>query len=606
MVTTRSSAGDNPVETDPLATIAAKLDALDDLRDKVAALEVQSRANQSKKGRQWADDADDDAEFHRSRTPYAKIEFPRFSGGDPRGWVLKAEKFFRYYAVPEEEKVEVAAMYLEGDALDLFSWINAEHTILYWAELVRSLNEHFGPPEYLNPDEHLCGIRQTGSVQEYRQEWARRAARVTNWPEHCLLGVFVNGLREELKTEVRIHKPRSIFRAASLALEFEKKMAHGKGTRPNPYSYQNRLASSVINNSARDKEIILGNSSTTSYSSSSSTTPNRAANQLTPTTRPWDATRQQRCDKGLCFRCGDLFRPGHRCSTSFSLLEIDEDGHPTQNPLEPVEEAELEPPEDAEISFNAILGRPIATTMKLCGSLAEKEVLLLVDSGSTHNFISDSLVHDLKLAASSISNFGVQIGDGSVVRCNRVCKEVQVHLPGLTITQDFYPFSLVGSDLVLGIKWLASLNTIQANWNEMFLIFWVNGKKYKLQGVPRKENQGASLNVMATVQPKLLPHSHDPGNLGGLLVEFDAVFDDPGLYPHLGNITMPLPLFMALRPQTGGRIDTPTSRRMKLKDKSRISSKRVLFDQVTALLLVQFCWLKSKMIRGECVWTIGR
>ncbi|KAH0669515.1 hypothetical protein KY285_023682 [Solanum tuberosum] len=40
--------------------------------------------------------------------------------------------------------------------------------------------------------------------------------------------------------------------------------------------------------------------------------------------------------------------------------------------------------------------------------------------------------------------------------------------------------------MVLGIQWIASLNTIQANWNEMFLIFQLKEKTYKLQGVPRK------------------------------------------------------------------------------------------------------------------------
>ncbi|KAH0747800.1 hypothetical protein KY290_027032 [Solanum tuberosum] len=54
--------------------------------------------------------------------------------------------------------------------------------------------------------------------------------------------------------------------------------------------------------------------------------------------------------------------------------------------------------------------------------------------------------------------------------------------------KDFYPFSVGGADLVLGIKWLASLNTVQANWNEMFLIFNLNGKRCKLQGVPQESN----------------------------------------------------------------------------------------------------------------------
>nr|GEV49782.1 retrotransposon Gag domain, retroviral aspartyl protease [Tanacetum cinerariifolium] len=51
--------------------------------------------------------------------------------------------------------------------------------------------------------------KQTGTVQEYRQEFAKRSSRVSNWLEHCLLGVFLNGLKEELKADVRIQKPRT-------------------------------------------------------------------------------------------------------------------------------------------------------------------------------------------------------------------------------------------------------------------------------------------------------------------------------------------------------------------------------------------------------------
>ncbi|GJZ51370.1 ty3-gypsy retrotransposon protein [Tanacetum coccineum] len=56
-------------------------------------------------------------------------------------------------------------------------------------------------------------VKQTGTVQEYRQEFAKRSLRVSNWLEHCLLGVFLNGLKEELKADVRIQKPRTVYKA---------------------------------------------------------------------------------------------------------------------------------------------------------------------------------------------------------------------------------------------------------------------------------------------------------------------------------------------------------------------------------------------------------
>lgn len=92
-------------------------------------------------------------------------------------------------------------MNLEGDALDLFSWINSELRLLCWEELKKALQEKYGPAEFQNPDEHLCNIQQNGSIHEYCKDTAKRVARVHNWAERCLFGGFLSGLKEELEAE---------------------------------------------------------------------------------------------------------------------------------------------------------------------------------------------------------------------------------------------------------------------------------------------------------------------------------------------------------------------------------------------------------------------
>lgn len=96
-------------------------------------------------------------------------------------------------------------------------------------------------------------------------------------------------------------------------------------------------------------------------------------------------------------------------------------------------------------------------------------MLLQVDSASSHNFISEKIVEELQLPAQVVPYFGFHIGNGDIISCNRLCQNLFVKFYGLTIDQDFYPLSMGGDDLVLKIKWLASLNIVQANWNEMFL-----------------------------------------------------------------------------------------------------------------------------------------
>nr|GEY33802.1 hypothetical protein [Tanacetum cinerariifolium] len=163
MVQTRNSENNNP--PDPiaiqLAVIAAKLKVFETMKEDIAALKEGERSRSS-----WNDEGESSWRGQQPQRPYIKIDFLIFSSGDPRD----------------------------------------NH---FWEKLVQAFTRSFGLAEFQNPDEFLCSIKQTGSVHEYQQEFAKRSSRVFNWPDHCLLGVFLNGLKDELKSDVRIHKPRT-------------------------------------------------------------------------------------------------------------------------------------------------------------------------------------------------------------------------------------------------------------------------------------------------------------------------------------------------------------------------------------------------------------
>ena len=57
----------------------------------------------------------------------------------------------------------------------------------------------------------------------------------------------------------------------------------------------------------------------------------------------------------------------------------------------------------------------------------------------------------------------MQIRNEEMIQCNQIYRNVSLKLLGLKIMQDYYLFYSRGADLVLGIKWLVSLNIIQAN-----------------------------------------------------------------------------------------------------------------------------------------------
>ena len=95
----------------------------------------------------------------------SKIEFPRFDGNDVKGWIFRCRQFFRIDNVPEEMKVELAAMHVCDRALlwhDQFikRFGDGSPWNLYEQEVLK----RFGAA-YEDPMVELKILKQVGSVQ---------------------------------------------------------------------------------------------------------------------------------------------------------------------------------------------------------------------------------------------------------------------------------------------------------------------------------------------------------------------------------------------------------------------------------------------------------
>ena len=100
--------------------------------------------------------------------------------------------------------------------------------------------------------------------------------------------------------------------------------------------------------------------------------------------------------KGLCYNCDDKYFSGHKCKEQKFFMAISEDilEEDVETPLvskslystditPPLDSLEVEP----VISLNALTGFSAPQTFKLIGYIKHQKVIILVDSGSTHNFI---------------------------------------------------------------------------------------------------------------------------------------------------------------------------------------------------------------------------
>ena len=82
-----------------------------------------------------------DMSTNRSYNSFAakvpKMEFPRFDGSNPRGWVRKANQFFDNHSMEDLEKINFAAYYLEGEAGTWFTDYRVDRESITWTESMR-------------------------------------------------------------------------------------------------------------------------------------------------------------------------------------------------------------------------------------------------------------------------------------------------------------------------------------------------------------------------------------------------------------------------------------------------------------------------------------
>ncbi|KAJ9680432.1 hypothetical protein PVL29_019684 [Vitis rotundifolia] len=93
-------------------------------------------------------------------------------------------------------------------------------------------------------------------------------------------------------------------------------------------------------------------------------------------------------------------------------------------------------------------------TIKLKGEVCGKEVVVLIDPGATHNFISQAVVKQLEIPLNETKGYGVLLGTIVPVKGKGMCRGVQLWLQRVKIVKDFRPLDLGGSDLILGMQWL--------------------------------------------------------------------------------------------------------------------------------------------------------
>jgi hypothetical protein len=422
---------------------------------------------------------------------------------------------------------------LEGEANQWWQWIRRnfqdEGRAIAWVNFEDELWARFGPSECENFDEALSRIRQTGSLREYQREFERLGNRVRGWTQKALVGTFMGGLRSDILDGIRMFKPQTLKDAISFArMKDDQLLRQRKFIRPAP--------------------------------------PVRASLALSPSTThvapirrlSWDEMQRRRL-QGLCFNCNECFTAEHRCQgAKLLMLEgHDEDDeavcdniHDKHHAAEHLEEF-MEP----EITLHALTGWTAPKTMRVTTKIGSHAIFTLIDSGSTHNFISEQMANLLRLPVVSTKAFTIRVANGKNLKCQEKFNEVQVDLQDSIFSLTLYSLPITGLDLVLGIQWLELLGSVVCNWKQLTMKFFWENKVGRLERIDDHEIQVATFKeiskdvcssgaiyafclqiTMQDTQGGIQP------SMQGVLHEFSDVFMEPSSLPPSRQIDHSIPL----------------------------------------------------------------
>lgn len=203
----------------------------------------------------------------------------------------------------------------------------------------------------------------------------------------------------------------------------------------------------------------------------------------------------------------------------------------------------------SHISLHALAGLPSSKTFRIYGSIRNAKLKILVDSGSTHNFLQPRIAQFLHLQAQHTHPLRVMVGNSAMLTCDQVCPDTQVSIQGHTFTISFHLLLISGADAVLGIDWLKGLGPVTTDYAEFVMHFQHSGHDISLKAdvglgpEPTSANQLKRLLQTGSISEFYQLHVMDPAPLDPpfsphpiqsvehLLHRYDHLFHPPSRLP---------------------------------------------------------------------------
>lgn len=134
------------------------------------------------------------------------------------------------------------------------------------------------------------------------------------------------------------------------------------------------------------------------------------------------------------------------------------------------------------LSLPAVSGKPAPKTLCFRGYIQEKAIHILLDSGSSHTFISESLASTLQGVSELQSSLSVQVANGEKLACLTHMPQASWSVQGYEFKSDLKVLRLSSYDIILGMDWLETFSPMKIHWQQKWISLPYDGAMICLFG----------------------------------------------------------------------------------------------------------------------------
>ncbi|CAD6232454.1 unnamed protein product [Miscanthus lutarioriparius] len=338
-----------------------------------------------------------------------------------------------------------------------------------WQTFCRMIHQRFSCDQHELLIRQLYHIKQLTTVQDYIERFTTLVEQLSAYanPDPLYYTTrFIDGLRHDIRSIVMVQRPGDLDSACTLALLQEEALD------PGPRREFKKSDNSIFNKSANIKGALPMPPPIPRPHVTNDEKKAQHAVTGASTDDKLSAVRTYRKARGLCIRCGDKWQPGHKCNLQlhvlqefFDLCHEDYQEPDTACDQSPDDEGQL----NMLLSAAATSGQLSSRTLQFLGVLGGIEVGILVDSGSSHSFLSSSIAAQLAIVTHTSRPISVRLADGGTMQCTEELSAAEWSVQGYSFHSNFKILPLSSFDMIVGMDWLEAFSLMKIHWLQRWI-----------------------------------------------------------------------------------------------------------------------------------------